>query len=95
MKTTRSKPSAQFLRRLPSVERLLEQGGFRALAQEFGRREVLSAARAALAELRDAVRDGMDGERFEQALAGVEESVQAKLASVTAPSLTPLINATG
>jgi len=86
----------QLLRRLPSVERLLDGEGFRALQARFGRRQLLAATRSALAELREAVREErVDGRSLEVALAGMEDSVETKLVRATAPSLVSLINATG
>src|SRR3972149_7447897 len=86
----------QLLRRLPSVERLLDGEGFRALAPRVGRRQRLAAPRSALAELREAVREErVDGKSLEVALAGMEDSVETKLVRATAPSLVSLINATG
>src|SRR3990172_6846095 len=86
----------QLLRRLPSVERLLDGEGFRALQARFGRRQLLAATRSALAELREAVREErVYGRSLEVALAGMEDSVDTKLVRAPAPSLVSLINATG
>jgi len=86
----------QLLRRLPSVERLLDREGFRALEEEFGRGELLAVTRSALAELRQAVRDErLDEEGLTDALAGMESSVKSQLTGATAVSLVPVVNATG
>ncbi len=88
--------NSQLLRRLPSVERLLDLHGFRVLEEEFGRGELLAVTRFALAELRQAVREErLDEAGLDTALASMESSVKSKLTGATAASLVPLINATG
>ncbi len=86
----------QLLRRLPSVEKLLDQAGFRKLETEFGRDPLVDATRSALAGLRDAVRDAqIDQDGFDRVLASMESSIRNQLAMASAPSLVSLINATG
>ena len=86
----------QLLRRLPSVEKLLDQTGFRKLEAEFGRDPLVAATRSALAGLRDAVRDArVDQNAFDRALASMESSIRSQLAIASAPSLVSVTNATG
>ena len=88
--------NSQLLRRLPSVERLLDREGFRALEKEYGRGELLAVTRSALAELRQAVREErLDEAGLDTALASMESSVKSKLTGATTASLVPLVNATG
>jgi L-seryl-tRNA(Ser) seleniumtransferase len=96
MSTAPAGDVGQLLRRLPSVERLLDREGFRALEDEFGRGPLVSATRSALAELRGAVREErIDQSGLELALASMEDSVRSRLSAASAPSLVSLINATG
>ncbi len=86
----------QLLRRLPSVEKLLDQADFRKLEAEFGRDPLVDATRSALAGLRDAVRDAqIDQDGLDRVLASMESSIRSQLAMASAPSLVSLINATG
>jgi L-seryl-tRNA(Ser) seleniumtransferase len=88
--------NSPLLRRLPSVERLLDRRGFRALEEEFGRAELLAATRSALAELRQAVREKrLDESALDSALAEMESSVKARLTDATTASLVSVVNATG
>jgi len=75
-------------RALPSVESLLQQDGFVRLAREFGRSELVSAIRDEL----DALRRSPDLDPSSEKL---EARVHARLAARSAPSLVPLVNATG
>ncbi len=86
----------QLLRRLPSVEKLLDQAGFRRLEAEFGRDPLVAATRSALSGLRDAVRDArINQSTFDRALASMESSIRSQLAMASAPTLVSVINATG
>lgn len=86
----------QLLRRLPSVEKLLDQADFRKLEAEFGRDPLVDATRSALAGLRDAVRDAqIDQDGLDRVLTSMESSIRSQLAMASAPSLVSLINATG
>lgn len=88
--------NSQLLRRLPSVESLLDREGFRALEEEFGRRELLAVTRSALAKLRQAVRqERLDETGLDTALASMESSLKSKLTDASTASLVPLVNATG
>jgi L-seryl-tRNA(Ser) seleniumtransferase len=96
MDTVPGGDTEHLLRRLPSVERLLDQEAFRELEARFGRGQLVDATRAALAELREAVRgERLDGRGLETALAELPESVRTKLVTATTPSLSRLINASG
>lgn len=88
--------SRVLLRRLPSVERLLEQDGFRLLAKEYGRAELVDATRSILDALREAVLEGRTDEGgLEKALDSIETAVRTRLVATTASSLVALVNATG
>jgi L-seryl-tRNA(Ser) seleniumtransferase len=96
MGTASAGDAGQLLRRLPSVEKLLDQTGFRKLEAEFGRDSLVAATRSALAGLRDAVRDArIDQSDFDRALASMESSIGSQLAMASSPSLVSVINATG
>jgi L-seryl-tRNA(Ser) seleniumtransferase len=96
MSTRRAGQAGKLLRRLPSVERLLEQEAFHILEGEFGRPALVAATRSRLTEVREAVQhERMDGAGLDKALASFEDSVRDRLMSATASSLVPLINATG
>jgi L-seryl-tRNA(Ser) seleniumtransferase len=79
------------LRRLPSVEKLLSRPGFESLSQEFGRKAVVDAARAFLAELRRAPSE----EAIDRELAEIEAAIRTRLSSAVEPSLRRAVNATG
>jgi L-seryl-tRNA(Ser) seleniumtransferase len=84
------------VRRLPSVERLLEREELAHLADSYGRREVVEAIRACLEDLRRRLRAGeIDAPALERALARLGDDIEARLRRVTAPSLLRLVNATG
>jgi len=88
--------NSSLLRRLPSVERLLDRQGFRALEEEFGRAELLAVTRSALTELRRAVREErLDEAALDSALAKMESSVKSRLTDATTASLVSVVNATG
>ncbi|WP_374685582.1 L-seryl-tRNA(Sec) selenium transferase [Promineifilum sp.] len=86
-------PPASALRDLPSVDRLLRAPGADELAAAYGRPLATEALRAALDEARAALRDG----REDEALPDWELVVGARawLESLLAPTLRPVINATG
>src|SRR3990170_3462089 len=79
------------LRELPSVDVLLQQPHTRRLTEAYGRDLTLDALRSALQGARDAVRAGQPVPSAEVLL----ESAQRNLAEWSAPSLVPVINATG
>ncbi len=79
------------LRKLPSVDRLLQAPALAQVIAEWGQELATGAARAAIEHARQAILDG-------QACPGLDELVQHALAEVqrvTQPSLRRLINATG
>ena len=94
--------SGELLRRLPSVERLLQAEPFQMLAAEQGRAAVLEAVRAALTQARALILDG-DPKALAWAADATEEALVARLgllaadwlAAHLAPTLRPVINATG
>jgi L-seryl-tRNA(Ser) seleniumtransferase len=81
------------MRAIPSIEQLRQRPAVQALEAQFGRSAVVDALRAAAADLRTRV---AAGERApEDVGATLEAEVPARLASLTAPSLRAVINATG
>lgn len=85
------------LRRLPAVEHLLQDEAATALVGRFGRPLVVEALRHSVENLRAALAsgrplpDGGENALHHQALAGAAEWLEA----LAAPTLRPLINATG
>jgi L-seryl-tRNA(Ser) seleniumtransferase len=77
------------LRDLPAVHEVLER--LPAALKQFPRALVVNEIRRALDEMRGQVRQGADPRR----LPPVEERVELSLAALAAPSLRPVINATG
>jgi L-seryl-tRNA(Ser) seleniumtransferase len=84
-----SSPSA--LRRLPSVDRLLQEEAVRALVARYSRPLVLDAVRATLAAERAAVRAGA----APRPLAALAAAVSAQAAALAGPRLRRVLNATG
>ena len=70
--------SGELLRRLPSVDRLLQGESFQSLAAQQGRAAALEAARAALAQARALILDG-DPEALAWAVDSTEETLIAHL----------------
>ncbi len=82
----------ELLRQLPSVENLLQTVDATSLVAVYGRPATLEAIRGALAQARDAIGAGkQSGATIAELLAAAE----AQLSAVTAPTLQPVINATG
>ncbi len=79
------------LRALPSVDSLLARPEAAALTGAYGRAAALRALRAALEGARRAIRNGMDAPDP----AALLEGAAARLAQEHAPTLRPVINATG
>lgn len=79
------------LRDLPSVDELINSQGGRDLIGRFGRDLALSAIRSALDSARNRILDGGPGAGSEQLLQHALENLGALLA----PTLRPVINATG
>jgi L-seryl-tRNA(Ser) seleniumtransferase len=84
-------PRSSALRKLPSIEKLTSRPEFEELAREFGRPLLLSETRALLDELRREPSDTAVDRR----LAGIELEVRERLRRSIAPSLVPVLNATG
>ncbi|MHB1847338.1 MAG: L-seryl-tRNA(Sec) selenium transferase, partial [Deltaproteobacteria bacterium] len=80
----------RLLRRLPSVEALLEGEPGRALAARHGRPLALRAARRAIAQAREAL---LSGASAEAAIDG--RALAGALALEARPGLRPVLNATG
>jgi L-seryl-tRNA(Ser) seleniumtransferase len=79
------------LRKLPSVDRLLQEETVAALAARWGHELTVEAAREALDTARDAIRSGSPSPQPEVLARQVGERLAAKLQ----PTLLPAINATG
>ncbi|HEY3121209.1 MAG TPA: L-seryl-tRNA(Sec) selenium transferase [Vicinamibacteria bacterium] len=88
-------PSGADLRRLvPAVEQVLRRDDVRALEARHGRGPLLRTVREVLDEIRDQAAMG-DEARVEAAVASLAEAVGRRLEAAAAPSLMPVINATG
>jgi L-seryl-tRNA(Ser) seleniumtransferase len=81
------------MRTIPSIEQLRQRPAVQALEEQFGRPVVVDALRAAAADLRNLVVAGASAPQ--DIAAAIEAELPARLAAVTAPSLRPVINATG
>ena len=79
------------LRKLPAVDRLLQEPEIQALAQEIGHDMVVESARAVLDELRCRIRGGGAAPAREVLIVAVRERLLAALR----PTLRTVINATG
>ena len=83
-------------RKLPSVDELLHQTEIAALAEKEGRAAVTEAAREALETLRQEITSReLDASAVELAIGGLGAAVERRLRQSLAPSLRPVINATG
>jgi len=78
-------------RGLPSVDRLLADSGVGALTAEYGTATVTDLARQHLEDLRQAIAAGRPCPAFDE----IASSLVERAASALAPSLRPVINATG
>ena len=79
------------LRQLPSVDRLLGDEGALALTAAYGHRQTVDALRCTLDGARDEVRAGADVPGIESLVARASVHLRQRLA----PTLRPVINATG
>ncbi|MFN8474742.1 MAG: L-seryl-tRNA(Sec) selenium transferase [Anaerolineae bacterium] len=79
------------LRQLPSVDRLLQSPDIATLVETHGRGVVTEAVRFALDEARATIRAGAEPPDAEALVAAAQRHISA----ITAPSLFPVINATG
>jgi L-seryl-tRNA(Ser) seleniumtransferase len=83
-------------RKLPSVDELLHQSEIAALVEREGRAAVTEAAREVLETLRQEIASGsLDAAGVELAVGGLVAAVERRLRQSLAPSLRPVINATG
>ncbi len=83
------------LRRLPSVDELLQNDRLRHLAAELGRGAVLEAARQALDTLRREIRSGLPDAALAARLDHLTQEVEGEARELLSLSLRPVINATG
>jgi L-seryl-tRNA(Ser) seleniumtransferase len=81
------------MRQIPSIEQLRQRPAMQALEAQFGRAALTDALRAEADALRKRASAGQ--QEPEDVAAWIESSVPARLAATTAPSLQPVINATG
>ena len=89
-------PQPDLLRKLPSVDELLKHPEVAALIGREGHTSVAEAARQALARIRQEVSDGRLDERgISLARDGMPAAIERELRQALAPSLRPVINATG
>jgi L-seryl-tRNA(Ser) seleniumtransferase len=79
-------------RSIPSIEQLRQRAAMQPLEAEFGRAALVEALRAEAAALRGRLQGG---EAVADPAAEIERAVPSRLRSVFAPSLVPVINATG
>jgi len=83
--------SSEKLRQLPSVDRLLGEEGVEELVATYGHRQTVGALRKTLDAVRNEVRAGADAPD----VARLVERTSAHLQQRLAPTLRPVINATG
>jgi L-seryl-tRNA(Ser) seleniumtransferase len=81
------------MRQIPSIEQLRQRPTMRALEAEFGRTALVEALRAEADTLRRRAAGGESAP--DDVAAWLDETVPARLVAATAPSLQPVINATG
>src|SRR3954469_6358670 len=89
-------PQADLLRKLPSVDEVLKQPEVAALIGREGHSSVAEAARLALARIRQEVSAGRLDERgISLGREGMPAAIERELRQALAPSLRPVINASG
>ncbi|MGC2323459.1 MAG: L-seryl-tRNA(Sec) selenium transferase, partial [Terriglobales bacterium] len=89
-------PNKDLYRKLPAVDELLHQPEIAALAESEGRPAVTEAAREVIEALRQEIASGeLDASVVELAVGGLAGAVGRRLRQSLAPSLRPVINATG
>ncbi len=81
------------MRQIPSIEQLRQRPAMQALETQFGRAALVDALRAAADALRERASAGE--KEPDDVPAWIERAVPLRLASMTASSLQPVINATG
>jgi L-seryl-tRNA(Ser) seleniumtransferase len=79
-------------REIPSVEQLRQRGALRTLEDAYGRDALVDALRAETASIRARM---AEGETLVDVVALIEAAVPRRLEAAAAPSLRPVINATG
>jgi L-seryl-tRNA(Ser) seleniumtransferase len=90
----RGESGSELLRRLPSVDQVLEEPTVRGLCERHGRAAVRRAVREALAAARSIGRSG-DEAGLDAALASIPSEVAGRAARASSSSLRRVINATG
>jgi L-seryl-tRNA(Ser) seleniumtransferase len=96
MPRVKAPPKNQLYRQLPSVDELLRQPEIAALIEREGHPAVTEAARSVLEALRQEIASGeLDAKSVELAAGGLASAVERRLRQSLAPSLRPVINATG
>jgi L-seryl-tRNA(Ser) seleniumtransferase len=89
-------PRKDLYRKLPSVDDLLHQPEIAALVQREGHAAVTEAAREVLETLRQEIAAGtIEASAIELAVGGLPAALERRLRQSFAPSLRPVINATG
>ena len=94
-KRTPSEEQSALLRKLPSVDELLLRPAIAGLLSGMGRRYVVEIVRETLAEMRREIASGKIQGGAELVGARVEECILRAIRSELAPSLRPVINASG
>ncbi len=88
--------TSDLFRLLPSVDELMRREAVEALAERAGRAATLEATRTELDELRSNIGAGrLDEEKMRAAVEALPHQIQDRLRAAMAPSLRPVINATG
>ena len=83
------------LRQIPSVDELLQRPRLLALAGTAGHTAVAAAARKVLSNLRETIKSGLPKGNGLEDMSTLEAGVIAQIEASFAPSLRPVINATG
>ena len=96
MPAVKAPPNQDLYRKLPAVDELLHQPEIAALLVSEGRAAVTEAAREVLATLRGEIASGaLAAAAVELAVGGLADAIERRLRQSLAPSLRPVINATG
>ena len=91
-----SAAQAELLRKLPSVDELLRHGELAEVVANEGQASAAEAARVVLAKLRREISAGhLKAENVALAVEGLPRAIERELRESLAPSLVPVINATG
>jgi len=92
----KSVAKSELFRELPSVDEVVRAPGLAPLGLRHGATAVTDAARVVLARLREEVGSGLLNESsLRVALNGLVDAIETRLRQALAPSLRPVINATG